>query len=187
MIMIENFGQNIKRLRQKHQITQEDLAIAIEVQKQAISNIERGKSYPSFENLDRIARFFNVSAVDLFGTPAEIEISSTTAILDRIDEYTDKTEHLFRLMHRIDDFSPRQIDGLSDQVHEIMSYFQPYTKINEDGTPETDNNDRPIVRQSKYRQLPIKKINALYNKINTINAYHQTQKNHLQKKMINEW
>lgn len=55
--MIENFGQNIKRLRQKHQITQEDLAIAIEVQKQAISNIERGKSYPSFENLDRIARF----------------------------------------------------------------------------------------------------------------------------------
>ena len=46
--MIENFGQNIKRLRQKHQITQEDLAVAIEVQKQAISNIERGEKLPQF-------------------------------------------------------------------------------------------------------------------------------------------
>ncbi len=35
--------------------------------------------------------------------------------------------------------------GLSDQVHEIMNYFQPYTELNEDGTPDTDQNNRPII------------------------------------------
>lgn len=48
---------------------------------------------------------------------------------------------LTHLAHRL----KLMVLGLSDPVHEIMSYFQPYTELNEDGTPDTDQNNRPII------------------------------------------
>ncbi|WP_162204093.1 helix-turn-helix transcriptional regulator [Lacticaseibacillus pantheris] len=56
--MIENIGRNIKRLRERHHVTQEDLANVAEVQRDTISKIEQNKRNPSFDTLDRIARFF---------------------------------------------------------------------------------------------------------------------------------
>ena len=40
--MIENFGKNVARLRKQKNMTQSDLAKAIGVNKQTISNIEKG-------------------------------------------------------------------------------------------------------------------------------------------------
>ncbi|MDT2274236.1 helix-turn-helix transcriptional regulator [Paenibacillus larvae] len=57
--MIENFGQNVARLRKKEKgMSQEELAEKLDVKKQTISNIERGVRYPTFENLEKIAQLF---------------------------------------------------------------------------------------------------------------------------------
>jgi transcriptional regulator with XRE-family HTH domain len=178
-LMIENIGRNIKRLRERHQVTQEDLANVAEVQRDTISKIEQNKRNPSFDTLDRIARFFNVAPVDLLGSPTEQEIHNTTAILDRIDttldrieEYLPKLERLEQLMWKMQDFSPRQIDHLADELTEIFKYFEPYTPVDEDGVPDTDRNDRQIVKQSRYRDLPVKEIDKLYKQIQEIKSFH---------------
>ncbi|OTP09600.1 hypothetical protein A5844_002379, partial [Enterococcus sp. 10A9_DIV0425] len=51
--MIENFGNNVARLRKEHGYSQEELAQKIGLKKQSISNIERGVRYPTFETLEK--------------------------------------------------------------------------------------------------------------------------------------
>lgn len=169
--MIENFGPNVKRLREQHDMTQEQLANVIEVQRDTISKIERGKRSPSFDTLDRLARFFNVTPVDLLGTPNEQAIAGIPAILDRIDEYQPKLAQIIKLAHQIQDFSPRQLDNLQDQLEAIFAYFSPYTPVDEDGIPETDKNDRLVRRPSRYRDIPVKEIDRLFNEIQIIQAF----------------
>lgn len=173
---LENFGPNVKRLREAHHLSQSDLAKAIEVQVDTISKIEQGKRGNSFPTLDWLARFFNTAPVDLLGTPEEQEIHNTTEILDCIDEYEHKIEQLIRLRHQMDDFSPRQIDHLSDQLKEIFSYFKPYTPVDEDGVPVTDKNGRVIVKQSRYRDLPTKEIKRIYKAIEKLKEFNKNNK-----------
>lgn len=176
--MIENVGRNMKRLREQYGVTQDELAKIAELSRDTISKIEQNKRNPSFDSLDRIARFFNVAPVDLFGSPEEQNIRSTEAVanrinktLDRFEEYRPKLERMERLYRKLEDFSPRQIDHLSDELVEIFRYFQPYTPVDEDGVPDTDRNDRKIVKQSRYRDLPVKDIDRIYNQIQTIKTF----------------
>ena len=71
----------------------------------------------------------------------------------------------------VGDFSPRPLDGLSEQLDQIMQYFRPYTPVDEDGVPETDKNDRPITKQSKYRNLPVKEIRQVYQELKAIESH----------------
>lgn len=64
--MIENFGKNVARLRKQKNMTQSDLAKAIGVNKQTISNIEKGDGYPTFNNLEKISCVLEADAVQLF-------------------------------------------------------------------------------------------------------------------------
>lgn len=175
--MIENLGPNVKRLREQHNMTQEQLAQAIEVQPNTISKIERNKRSPSFDTLDRLARFFNVVPVDLLGSPDEQEINSIPAILDRVDEYLPKLERVHQLTHALEDFSPRQIDHLAEQIDDIAQYFAPYYALDEDGNPDPsfDENDRPLLTRSRYRQLPVKEIDRIYQEIQVIEKYRKSQ------------
>lgn len=61
------FGDNIKSLRKKQNLTQESLADLLGVSFQAISKWERGESYPDISLLPVIANFFSVSIDDLLG------------------------------------------------------------------------------------------------------------------------
>lgn len=65
--MIENFGKNVARLRRERDMTQVDLAKAIGINKQTISNIEKGKGYPTFNNLEKISQVLKTSPIQLFG------------------------------------------------------------------------------------------------------------------------
>ena len=51
-------GQNIKRLRRKYNMTQEELAVLIDGDQKAISRIESGKSRPGLSTYLRIAKLF---------------------------------------------------------------------------------------------------------------------------------
>ena len=64
--MIENLGRNIKRLRVRNNLSQQELAEILEISIGSVSKIERGVTYPSFVNLERIATVLHADATELF-------------------------------------------------------------------------------------------------------------------------
>lgn len=71
MNLKENLGKNIQRYRKLNRITQERLAEMIDVEINSISSIERGKYFPSSDNLVKIADALNVTLSDLFNFNSE--------------------------------------------------------------------------------------------------------------------
>ncbi len=61
-----SFGKRLRELRASKGITQEQLADAVDVTVESISNIERGKYGPKFDNLEKIAAALQVSVKELF-------------------------------------------------------------------------------------------------------------------------
>lgn len=96
MIDITFIQNRIKMLRQKHNITQHDLANAINITSQSIMNYETGKRIIPLETLDKIATYFNVSILSFFNEPVpsfirndrvkQIPIVRTVAENGRYDE-----------------------------------------------------------------------------------------------------
>ncbi|WP_203262154.1 helix-turn-helix domain-containing protein [Streptococcus uberis] len=56
--MIEN---QIKELRKKDNLTQEDLALKLNISRQTISKWEQGMSEPDIQSIIKISQLFNVS------------------------------------------------------------------------------------------------------------------------------
>lgn len=98
-IDIQFIGSRIKELRQRKGITQSELADALVVSFQAVSNWERGITPPDVENLIQIAAYFGVLVDDLLrqknddvylgidggGTKTEfVAVSSDGTVLKRI-------------------------------------------------------------------------------------------------------
>lgn len=61
------FGEILKDLRRKKDITQEELADILGVTSQSVSRWEKGACYPDMELLPAIANYFNVTVDDLLG------------------------------------------------------------------------------------------------------------------------
>ncbi|MCM1010792.1 MAG: helix-turn-helix domain-containing protein [Fusobacterium sp.] len=66
MNLKENLGKNIHKYRKLKGITQEKLAEMIDVEINSISSIERGRFFPSPDNLVKITNALEVSFSDLF-------------------------------------------------------------------------------------------------------------------------
>ena len=64
-------GENIRRLRRERDITQEQLAVAMNVSTAAVSKWERCESYPDITLLFPLAHYFDVSIDELMGYDAE--------------------------------------------------------------------------------------------------------------------
>ncbi|GAA4057481.1 helix-turn-helix transcriptional regulator [Amphibacillus indicireducens] len=56
----------IRELRNKHKITQEELALAVGVTRQTITSIEREKYTASLVLAYKIARYFNMAIEEIF-------------------------------------------------------------------------------------------------------------------------
>lgn len=93
-----NIGLQIKELRGKRKITQEELAKALNVSTQAVSKWENG-GYPDLELIPSIAKYFNVSTDYLFGR----EDGEILNIENKIYKYlanfklNDRIEQVYRL------------------------------------------------------------------------------------------
>ncbi|MBO5403009.1 MAG: helix-turn-helix transcriptional regulator [Clostridia bacterium] len=61
------FGEILKDLRRKNDITKEELADILGVTSQSVSRWEKGACYPDMELLPAIANYFNVTVDDLLG------------------------------------------------------------------------------------------------------------------------
>jgi transcriptional regulator with XRE-family HTH domain len=67
---------NVRRLRKAKKMTQENLAAAVQVDQQAISLIENGRSNPAILLLDAIASVLGAEMVDLFDPKTRVGRSS---------------------------------------------------------------------------------------------------------------
>ena len=67
--MDNELGTRIRTLRKARGLTQEALAQALEVSRQAVTKWEDGSSLPSTANLFALAGFFSVPLTELTGTP----------------------------------------------------------------------------------------------------------------------
>ena len=68
------FGRRLRQLRRQKDLTQEQLAEALGVSTEFVSNMERGINAPSFETLEKIANALDVTVSVLFSF-SEIENS----------------------------------------------------------------------------------------------------------------
>ena len=74
---MSKFSDILKSLRKQHSVTQAQLADALEMSKSTVSMYESGQRLPSFEVLEAIADYFNVSLSVLTGnvdTPSRIPV-----------------------------------------------------------------------------------------------------------------
>jgi transcriptional regulator with XRE-family HTH domain len=62
----QHFGKKLKILRVQKGMTQEQLANAVDLTVESISNIERGIHGPKFDNLEKLAGILNEEVVVLF-------------------------------------------------------------------------------------------------------------------------
>jgi len=62
----KNLGQRIKELRKENNMTQEDLAFKVEVDRSYMGFVERGEKNPTLSTLDKIAKALKVSLPELF-------------------------------------------------------------------------------------------------------------------------
>lgn len=68
MSLKETFAKNLKELRKRNKITQEQLAELVNVAPRHISFIETGRSFPSCELLERICNVLHAEYTDFFQT-----------------------------------------------------------------------------------------------------------------------
>ena len=67
-------GKNLKNIRKKNDLTQDELAEKLSVTRQAVSNWENGKTEPDIETLTKIAQIFDISIDELVdGIPKGIK------------------------------------------------------------------------------------------------------------------
>ena len=66
MLLKKQLGANIKQLRKKRQMTQEQFANAINIDSKNVSKIENGRNYPTAETLNAIAQVLQVNFYELF-------------------------------------------------------------------------------------------------------------------------
>ena len=59
------FNENLREIRKKNGITQEQLAEKLNVSRQAVTKWESGKSLPSIHNLKEMAIIFKVTTNEL--------------------------------------------------------------------------------------------------------------------------
>lgn len=57
---------NLEEIRKERGIRQEDLARELEVSRQTISSLEKGRYNPSIQLAFKISRFFNLSIEEIF-------------------------------------------------------------------------------------------------------------------------
>ncbi len=71
--MSAELGLRIKALRRLKLVTQQELALNMDISVTMLSNIERGQKKPSPQLLESIASFLNVSREELFVLSTETE------------------------------------------------------------------------------------------------------------------
>jgi len=69
--LAKTIGQAIARWRTAHNLTQEGLAIALDVDPMTVSRFERGVTLPSLLTLQKISAVFGITMAELVDSPSK--------------------------------------------------------------------------------------------------------------------
>lgn len=127
-LMTIYFGENLKNLRKKKEMTQETLAEFLGVSFQTISKWERGETYPDVTMLPILSSFFNVSIDDLIGvdkTQKEQKINEYLELYDTM-KLKDLTLTFNRFQKAIKEFPGdfRILIRYMDLLPEVKGFVQ---------------------------------------------------------------
>ena len=86
------FAENLKEIRNKRNITQEQLAELLSVSRQTISKWESGQGYPETEKLLSIAKALNVSLDYLFSERCHMVRPVSSKRVSKVDTYLNCAE-----------------------------------------------------------------------------------------------
>lgn len=100
-------GENIKRLRKKHGLTQEEFAEKLGITGKAVSKWENGNTYPHRSTIMRISRTFNVRMDDLENGYLPEDVSQDTNIVEIynfMNEINKKLGSMMKQRNIVDDY-----------------------------------------------------------------------------------
>ena len=83
-----NFPDKLRKLRKERGLTQEELSNSIYISRTMITKYENGTVFPTKENIEKIAFFFNVKISDLIDENDNIKISLETIKFAKSFDYS---------------------------------------------------------------------------------------------------
>lgn len=86
------FAKNLKELRKRNKMTQEQLAELVNVAPRHISFIETGRSFPSCELLERLCTVLQTNAFEFFNTEEELSQKELLQKLTFLSEKLNKAQ-----------------------------------------------------------------------------------------------
>jgi len=143
--MNENYvGKNIKILREKFGLTQEQLAGKLNVSSQAVSKWETGDSYPSLETLICLSKIFYTS-IDAFIT--------SMSTYEELDNSAKNINFRLRQMY----YRYNRKESVSGELSDIVSLIIPF--YNDEKEHFWISSARVILKGTIYAMFEDKKIN----------------------------
>ena len=101
----ELINNNIKNLRIKNGLTQEEFSEKINISIQGLSNIERNRYQPTAETIDRICRVFNITPAELLYNPkaenSEIIQNINVLLSDLSNKKLEKIYEIIKILVKI--------------------------------------------------------------------------------------
>ncbi len=79
-----NISDNIRRIRKLKNLSQKEIASAIDIAQAQYSVIESGKVTPTIPTLEKIARVLEVDISELFKDPTKSEEEINLSILEKV-------------------------------------------------------------------------------------------------------
>jgi transcriptional regulator with XRE-family HTH domain len=84
--------KNLKKLRDEHNLTQQQMADIFGLQRPTYTRYEKGERQPDFETLIKISDYFNVSVDYLLGKEEKKSSTEEPIIIRRLRKGTDKMD-----------------------------------------------------------------------------------------------
>lgn len=100
-----NIGKRIIELRKLHKISQNKLAISLNVAAATINKIEKGTAKPSIDLLVKICEFFSITLSEFFN--------------DDNSEHIVLTSELKELLNSAKDLTPSQLEAIQSIIKAI--------------------------------------------------------------------
>lgn len=94
----KSFGEKIKRLRKKRNLTQEQLAEMIDISPRNLSKIEVGDCFVKAETLEKLLRALGISTEELF---ANDHIKTNSELIERINFYINSAKDDNKTLEKI--------------------------------------------------------------------------------------
>lgn len=92
----KKFGQRVRKIRQKQNLSQEELAEKIDIAVNNMGKIERGESFVTAVTLEKLASVLNVKVEDFFKFDTFVSIEEMKEELDLNKMSDEEIKQLYR-------------------------------------------------------------------------------------------